>query len=126
MQVLLIITIAVHVLASVFWAGSTFVLARSGGAGAAPLFGPRIGAATVSGLSGTLLWHLLHEGSFELAEKILATGAVAAILAFLVQILVARPALRSGDTTQRLAAAYRASAALLVVTVICMAVSRYV
>ncbi len=126
MQVLLIITIAVHVLASVFWAGSTFVLARNGGTGAAPLFGPQIGAASVSGLSGMLLWHLLHEGSFELAEKILATGAGAAILAFLVQILVARPALRSADTAPRLAAAYRTSAALLVVTVICMAVSRYV
>jgi hypothetical protein len=125
MQVLLIITIAVHVLASVFWAGSTFVLARNGGAGAAPLFGPQIGAATVSGLSGMLLWHLLHEGSFELAEKILATGAGAAILAYMVQILVARPALRSADAARRLAAACRASAALLVVTVICMAVSRY-
>jgi hypothetical protein len=125
MQVLLIITIAVHVLSSVFWAGSTFVLARNGGTGAASLFGPQIGAATVSGLSGMLLWHLLHEGSFELAEKILATGAAAAILAFLVQILVARPALRSADTASRLAVAYRASAALLAVTVICMAVSRY-
>ena len=125
MQVLLIITIAVHVLAAVFWAGSTFVLARNGGQGAANLLGPQIGAASLSILSGLLLGYLLHQGSFELTEKILATGAAAAILAFLIQVIVVRSALRSTDAAQRLAIAYRASAILLAVTVICMAVSRY-
>ena len=125
MQVLLIITIAVHVLAAVFWAGSTFVLARNGGQGAASLLGPQIGAASLSILSGLLLGYLLHQGSFELTEKILATGAAAAILAFLIQVIVVRSALRSADAAQRLAIAYRASAILLAVTVICMAVSRY-
>lgn len=126
MQVLLIITIAVHVLSSVFWAGSTFVLARAGGQGASALFRPQMGAASASVLSGLLLWYLLHQGGFELVEKILATGAGAALLALLVQIVVVRPALRSAEASLRLAAGYRASAGLLVVTIICMAVSRYV
>jgi hypothetical protein len=33
MSILLVIAISVHLLASIFWAGSTFGLARSGGAG---------------------------------------------------------------------------------------------
>lgn len=125
MQVLLIITVAVHVLSAVFWAGSTFVLARNGGQGATNLLGSQVGAASLSILSGLLLGYLLHRGSFELTEKILATGAAAAILAFLIQVIVVRSALRSTDGAQRLAIGYRASAILLAVAVICMAVSRY-
>lgn len=126
MQTLLIITIAVHVLSSVFWAGSAFVLARSGGRGGAALFRPQIAAASLSILSGLPLGHLLHQGSFELAEKVLATGAVAALLAFVIQLTMVRSALKSADAAQRLAAAYRACAVLLAVTVICMAISRFV
>ena len=33
MQIPLIITLSLHVLSSVFWAGSSFTLARTGGAG---------------------------------------------------------------------------------------------
>lgn len=126
MQILLIILLAVHVLSSIFWAGSTFVLVRNGGASASALFRPQIGAASVSALSGLSLWHLLHPGSFQRSEQILATGAAAAILALLVQIVVVRPGLRSGETSPRVAAGYRASAALLVVTIICMATARYI
>ncbi len=126
MQILLIIAIAVHVLSSIFWAGSTFVLARNGGEGASVALPSQIGAAIVSVLSGLVLWHLLHQGSLQRTEQILATGAAAAMLALLVQLTVVRPALRSGDTSPRIAAGYRVSAALLVVTVICMAVARYV
>jgi hypothetical protein len=126
MQILLIILIAVHVLSSIFWAGSTFVLARNGGEGASALVRPQIGAASVSALSGSSLWYLLHQGSLQRAEQILATGAAAAILALLVQIVVVRPGLRPGETSPRVAAGYRASAALLVVTVICMAAARYI
>lgn len=125
MQVLLIIAIAVHVLSSVFWAGSTFVLARNG-EGASALFRPQIGAAVVSILSGSLLWHLLHQGSFQHTEQILATGTAAAMLALLVQVAVVRPELRSGEASPRVAAGCRMAAALLFVTVICMAVARYI
>ncbi|MBB3918302.1 hypothetical protein [Rhizobium fabae] len=126
MQILLIITIAVHVLSSIFWAGSTFVLARNGGMGGAALFRPQIGAASVSVLSGSLLWHLLHQGSFQRTEMILATGAAAAILALLVQVIMIRAVMRSGEASPRAATGYRVSAALLVVTIICMAVAQYV
>ncbi|MDP9808122.1 hydrogenase-4 membrane subunit HyfE [Rhizobium tibeticum] len=126
MQILLIITIAVHVLSSIFWAGSTFVLARNGGKGGAALFRPQIGAASVSVLSGSLLWYLLHRGSFQRSEMILATGAAAAILALLVQVIMIRAAMRSEEASPRAATGYRVSAALLVVTIICMAVARYV
>ena len=126
MQISLIITIAVHVLSSIFWAGSTFVLARNGGMGGAALFRPQIGAASVSVLSGALLWHLLHRGSFQRPEMILATGAAAAILALLVQVIMIRAAMRSEETSPRAAIGYRVSAALMVVTIICMAVAQYV
>lgn len=126
MQTLLIIAIAVHVLSSIFWAGSTFVLARSGGLGAEGLFRPQIGAASIAILSGLLLWHLLHGDSFERAEMILATGAAAALLAFLIQLTVVRPELRSVEPSPRVTIGYRLSAVLLVVTIISMAVSRYV
>jgi hypothetical protein len=126
MQILLFITIAVHVLSSIFWAGSTFVLARNGGMGGAALFRPQIGAASVSVLSGALLWNLLHQGSFQSTEMILATGAAAAILALLVQLIMIRAAMRSEEASPRAATGYRVSAALLVVTIICMAVAQYV
>ena len=126
MQILLIITIAVHVLSSIFWAGSTFVLARNGGQGGAMLFRPQIGAASVSVVSGVLLWYLLHQGSFQRTEMILATGAAAAILALPVQIIMIWPAARSVEVSPRAASGYRVSAGLLVVTIICMAVARYI
>lgn len=126
MQILLILAIAVHVLSSIFWAGSTFVLARNGGQGATGLIRPQTGAASAAILSGLLLWYLLHRGSFQLVEQVLATGAAAAILAFCIQLALVRPALRSGEAPRRLSGGYRASAVLLAVTVICMAVSRYV
>lgn len=126
MQILLIIAIAVHVLSSVFWAGSTFALAGKGGEGAGTLLHPRLGAAIVSILSGSSLWHLLHQGSFQRTEQILAAGAAAAMLALLVQVAMVRPGLRSGETSPRVAAGYRMSAALLFATVICMAVARYI
>src|ERR1700732_3465775 len=74
MQIYLIIATALHVLAAVFWAGSTFVLARSAALGAEKLWRPQLGAATVSILSGGYLWSVLHRGQFGDSEKILAAG----------------------------------------------------
>ena len=48
MQVTLILTLVLHVLSGVFWAGTTFALARTGGNDAKQLFGPQMGAATVA------------------------------------------------------------------------------
>jgi uncharacterized membrane protein len=127
---LLIVAISLHVLAATFWAGSTFVLARTGGNGAAQLLRPQLGAALVAFLTGGYLWHALHEGSFGTAEKVLGLGIGCAVVALLLQCLLAigmRGKLNVGDAAAlgRAAATERLAAVLLVVTVICMAAARY-
>ena len=117
MSIGVIILIALHVLTGVFWAGSTFTLARNGGVGSEALFRPQMGAAVVAVLTGAGMWHLLHAGNFALGEKVLAAGALAAIAAAGVQGAVHR---KQPATAQRIAAG------LLAVTVVCMVVSRYV
>ena len=57
-------TIAVHVLSGVFWAGTTFALARGQGLSAESLRKPQLGAAAVAVVSGALLGHLTHPGLF--------------------------------------------------------------
>jgi hypothetical protein len=130
MQNLLIAAISFHVLAAIFWAGSTFVLARTGGKGATQLLRPQLGAAAVAFLSGGYLWHALHDGSFGTAEKVLGLGIGCAVIALLLQSLLAigmrgKPGDGDAAALDRSAATERAAAVLLVVTVICMAASRY-
>src|SRR3979411_2849163 len=81
MQTALIIALSLHILSSVFWAGTSFTLARTGGAGGEQLFRPPMGAAVVAVLTGGYLGHLAHAGAFGTAEQILAVGAVAALVA---------------------------------------------
>ena len=133
MQIYLIITTGLHVLAAVFWAGSTFVLARSAALGAEKLWRPQLGAAIVSMLSGGYLWSVLHRGQFGDSEKILAVGIVAALLAVALQAtigLVAARALERNPTDpnlrKRITIIQRTGSALLALTVTCMAVSRHV
>ena len=114
MQTTLVIALVLHVLSGVFWAGSTFMLARAGTGAAAGLVGPQMGAAAIVIVTGALLWHLVHSGSPGRTEYILLVGAVAALIAAGVQGL-------SG----RRVAAQRIAAVLLAVTVICMAAARY-
>ena len=52
MQIALVIALSLHVLSSVFWAGSSFTLARTGGLGGEKLFRPQMGAALVAILTG--------------------------------------------------------------------------
>ncbi|HEX7921621.1 MAG TPA: hypothetical protein VF583_11755 [Bradyrhizobium sp.] len=133
MQTVLIIALSLHVLSSVFWAGSSFTLARTGGLGGEKLLVPQIGAATVAIVTGTTLWRLVHEGSFALSEQILAGGAIAALAAIAVQIIVGGGAVRqlrssTGDTSaarSRLAVAQRIAAGLLAITALCMGAARY-
>jgi hypothetical protein len=132
MQTLLMFTVALHVLSGIFWAGSTFVLARVGGAGAGQLVRPQMRAAAVAVLTGGILWNLVHAGSFQPQEQVLALGAFCALIAAGVQgILAARMRLAHVNSTRApsagsLSLAYRIPAALLAVTVICMAAARYV
>ena len=133
MQVLLIVTLVLHVLTGVFWAGTTFTLALTVGAHADRLFRPQMGAAVVVVLTGALLWHLAHK-AFGTAELLLAVGALCAIAAAGVQGMVTGPVLRKHATGggsersslhARMVPGQRAAAGLLAVTVICMAAARY-
>src|SRR5258708_1141999 len=92
MQTELIAAVAVHVLAAVFWAGTTFALARTGGAAVDRVFVPEMGAAAIAILSGGYLWKLTHGGGvFGQAEQVLAVGALCAIIALGVQGVLVAP-----------------------------------
>ncbi|HVW57788.1 MAG TPA: hypothetical protein VHC00_19100 [Rhizobiaceae bacterium] len=135
MQTTLMITIAVHALAGVFWAGTTFALARLEGAYAERFFGPQMGAAVLALLSGALLWHYLHEGGAGAPEMVLGLGILCAIIAAGVQgamVGSARRKLKSAGGASaeaairaRMAAGERIASALLAITVICMVIQRY-
>lgn len=127
MEPFLITVIALHVLSSIFWAGTTFVLARTGANDVARLFRPQFGAATVAIISGAFLWGFIHAGGFGNAETLLAVGAAAAVAALVLQAVGVLRGLRAtGQVAPSLALAYRISAGLLFVTVICMSIARYV
>jgi hypothetical protein len=134
MQIALIVALSLHILSSVFWAGTSFTLARTGGVGSELLFRPQMGAATIAVLSGGYLGHLAHAGSFGTAEQILAVGALAALVAAGVQGAIGGRAIRSlragtGDEASarsRIATAQRIAAALLALTAVCMGAARYV
>ena len=134
MQIALIITLSLHILSSVFWAGTSFTLARTGGAGGERLFRPQMGAAVIAVLTGGYLGHLVHAGVFGAAEQVLAVGALAALLAAGVQGAIGGRAirgLRSGTTDEggarsRIAVAQRIAAGLLAVTAVCMGAAKYV
>jgi uncharacterized membrane protein len=133
-QILLIIAIAIHVASSIFWAGTTFTLARTGGARAEDLYRPQMGAATVAVLSGAWLWSLAHRGQFGATEKVLALGILCAFIAAGVQGAIGGRAVRQlashelpeESARMKIAKAQRIAAALLGITVLCMATSRYI
>lgn len=116
MQIIIIVLFALHGLAGVFWAGSTFGLARSGGEGTEKLYRPQMGAATLTLLAGVGLWGILHKGGHGPFEMALGVGAVCAIIAAGVQGALRR---RSPVMSQRIAAG------LLAITVFCMMTGRY-
>ena len=133
MQPIVIAVMSIHVLAAMFWAGTSFTLARTGGLGGEQLFRPQMGAATIAILAGGYLWQATHAGAFATAEQVLALGAVCAIIAAGVQGAMTGPAIRSlragtadgVGARRRIALAQRLAAGLLVVTVVCMVASRY-
>jgi hypothetical protein len=126
--------ISVHVLAGVFWAGSTFALARNGMRGLQQLFKPQMAAAGVAVLSGGYLWQSFHKGAFGRAENILVIAMGLAIVALAVQGLSGGLALRAmrrgahagAAPRPRVAVVFRATAILLAVTVVGMVAARYV
>jgi hypothetical protein len=114
MQMLIIVLLAIHALAGVFWAGTTFVAARTGGEGSARFFRPQMGAAALTVLAGVALVPILRP--MGPMEKTLAVGALCAIIAAGVQgaLRKSSPAL-----SQRLAAGF------LAIAVVCMVIARY-
>jgi len=134
MQIALIITLSLHVLASVFWAGTSFALARTGGVGGEQLFRPQMAAAVIAVLTGGYLGHLAHAGTFGTTEQVLAFGALAALVAAGVQGAIGGRVIRNlrvGKTDEagarsRIATAQRVAAVLLAVTAVCMGAARYV
>jgi len=133
MQITLLVTLVLHILSGVFWAGSTFVLARTGAATAVQLFRPQMGAAVVAVITGGVLWHLLHPSGFGTMEQIIAFGALAAVLAAGAQGALCGRALRqlarNGEKDTQLKVqvvlGHQIAAVLLSLTVICMAAARY-
>jgi hypothetical protein len=135
MQILLIVLIVVHVVPAIFWAGTTFALARSGGAGVEQLAYPQIGAAAVGMIAGLILWGMLHRAGFGTVEQVLALGVVTAVAAAGIQSAKGLPALRRLRTAtggeaealrQQAIQAQRIAAPLLTITLICMVIARYV
>jgi hypothetical protein len=121
-----------HVLSGVFWAGSTFVMARTGGDQVERLFRPQMGAAVVVVATGAVLWFLLHRGAPGIQERLLEIGALSALIAAGVQGFGARGVRAMAvagagalSPASRAALTQRIAAGLLAVTVICMAAARY-
>ena len=81
MRTTLIATLVLHILSGVFWAGTTFALARMAGNQTDLFFRPQMGAAAVAVATGGLLWFLLHSGPLGMQGHILALGALCALLA---------------------------------------------
>ena len=135
MQAIVIIALVLHVVSGVFWAGSTFALARMGGNQAREFLRPQLGAAATAIVTGALLWYQLHRGSEGMSENVLATGAIFALIAAGIQAVTGLTGRRvlAGvgelDTTpgqNRALIGQRIAAGCLLVTVICMAAARYV
>jgi uncharacterized membrane protein len=156
---LLLLARVLHILGGVIWAGSMFALSfaiipigashADAGAGrwsglVARRLGPASGiAALVTVLSGIYLFATLHSGDTSAAGVVLGSGAVAAVLSFLVGALIGRPAgmqmaKLQGETSKsaadmaqlatlgrRAALSSRVSGMLLGLAVLSMAVFRY-
>ena len=94
MRATLIVTLVLHFLSGVFWAGTTFALARTGANQTDQFFRPQMGAAVIVVATGGLLWYLVHPGSFGTTEQILAVGVLCAFVAAGVQGISGGSALR--------------------------------
>lgn len=132
MQDFLVAVLSLHLLAAIFWAGTTFALAFTGGVGDARLFRARMIAALIAFLAGGYLWGMLRPAGG--SEVILGLGVICAIAAAGVQGALGGRAIREmrngtlgeADGRARVAAAERIAAILLAITIICMAAARYI
>ncbi|RNJ45888.1 hypothetical protein B5V01_11435 [Mesorhizobium erdmanii] len=135
MQYVYIVVIGLHVMAGVFWAGTTVTLARDPEIKAERFIRPQLGAAGMVFLTGALLWYFFHGAYFGSMEMVLSLGILAAFAAAgVLGAMVRAPSRRLAGAnaeieTQlraRMAMGERIAAWLLVVTVLCMAIARMV
>ncbi|WP_315920557.1 hypothetical protein [Mesorhizobium sp. SP-1A] len=133
MQYVYIVVLGLHVMAGVFWAGTTITLARDPDIRVERFFGPQMSSAVVVFITGALLWYFFHGAYFGGMETVLAIGIASAIAAAGVLGAVVGPARRqlAGADTQteaqlraRMIRGERIAAPLLGLTVLCMAVAR--
>lgn len=80
MQYVYIIVLGLHVLAGVFWAGTTIAVARDPEIRIERFFRPQMRAAGMVFLTGALLWYFFHGGYFGSMEMVLALGIATALL----------------------------------------------
>jgi len=124
MDYLVAIALVAHIGATVFWAGTTMVQARIGNDHALALFRPQMGAAGVAIVSGATLWWAYHSGIFYAPELALALGALAAILAGILQIFAFRAVSAGEKGFFGGLGVRRAAAALIGIAILGMALSR--
>lgn len=133
MQYVYIVVLGLHVMAGVFWAGTTITLARDPDIKAERFIQPQLGAAGMVFLTGALLWYFFHGAYFGSMERVLALGIVTAFAAAGVLSALVRPATRQlagadaateSHLRAKMARGERIAAWLLVITVLCMAVAR--
>ena len=132
MQAIFVIALSLHLLAAVFWAGTTFTLAATGGTGGERLFRLQMIAAAIAVVAGLYLWNALNpQGK---TGMILGLGGLCAIAAAGVQGAIGARAtreLRNGQPSQadaraQIATAQGIAAILLAVTIVCMGAARYI
>ncbi|TIT35104.1 MAG: hypothetical protein E5W65_14640 [Mesorhizobium sp.] len=133
MQYVYIVVIGLHVMAGVFWAGTTIAVARDPDIRAERFFRPQMGAAGLAFLTGLLLWYFFHEGAFGSMEKVLALGILTALIAAGVQgalvgsasrQLAGADAATQTELRAKMTTGERIAGGLLVITVLCMATAK--
>lgn len=133
MQYVYIVVIGLHVMAGVFWAGTTIAVARDPDIKAERFIRPQLGASGVVFLTGILLWYFFHEGVFGSMEMVLALGIATALIAAGVQgalVASAGRQLAGADAAMqtqlraKMTRGERIAGGLLVLTVLCMATAR--
>jgi hypothetical protein len=128
MPPVLVLTLGLHILASLFWLLSSFILSRAKGVGSAGMFRWQMLAATLAIFSGGGLWSMFFRGPIGPPQMILLGGALCAIVAAGVQGALVGGSVRrmksgalgEADALRKITLGQRIGAGLLAVTLITM------
>lgn len=119
-----VIVLSIHMLATTFWAGTSFTLARTNGIGIERIRAPQLIAALVAILSGGYLGQAAHSGALTRMLQVLMVGAACALLAGAIQVVAALLARRARSQSTGIVA-QRVAAGLLAVAAVSMVSARY-